>query len=457
MNLKKQKRKKNENEQINKSKEIIKKEKIKIKEEKKKQKIIKQKAFYNTKLGRFLKKAFLINDENYNEPISIKKQIFSMLYFELLGSIICLIILFVISGGKNYIKLYYELSKFIDVYDVITSDYYSDIDKNELIDKSIQSLMTATGDNYTVYTNEDDTNSFLENINGTYEGIGCTVAMDNNGNIIVVSIFSDSPAMNAGLKENDIIVKIDDVDYSNKTSEDMSKYVKNNKNKKIKLTIIRDNQEKNITIERKKVEVPSVTSEVIEEGDVKIGYIDISIFSAVTYEQFKENLEKLESKNIQSLIIDVRDDTGGYLSAVTDIASLFLKKGKVIYQLQSDKNINKIKDKTSEKRDYPIAVLINSASASASEILASAIKESYGGFVVGVNSYGKGTVQKTKQLSDGSMIKYTIQKWLTPKSNWINDTGVEPTNYVEYEKQSEDVRDSQLQKAIELVIEKCKK
>ena len=181
----------------------------------------------------------------------------------------------------------------------------------------------------------------------------------------------------------------------------------------------------------------------------KIVYIDISIFSSVTYEQFKKELTKLEKKGIRALIIDVRNDSGGYLSAVTDISSLFLKKGKIIYQLEDNNKKEVIKDKTKENRTYPIAVLVNTTSASASEILASAIKESYGGYVVGTQTYGKGTVQKTKKLSDGSMIKYTIQKWLTPNGNWINEEGVKPTDPVPYE--IKDNVDLQLEKALELV------
>ena len=168
----------------------------------------------------------------------------------------------------------------------------------------------------------------------------------------------------------------------------------------------------------------------------------------------KKQLTELEKKKIQALIIDVRNDSGGYLNSVTDISSLFLKKGKVIYQLEDNKKKEIIKDKTKESRDYPIAILVNAASASASEILASAIKESYGGLVVGTQTFGKGTVQKTKKLSDGTMIKYTIQKWLTPNGNWINEVGVTPTNAVAYDTNSTD--DNQLQNAVDLLIKKIK-
>ena len=413
------------------SKEIIKLEKQKIKEAKKKIKLEKQERFYNTKIGKKIRKIFRVKRTNNQEPITLKEQIISMIYFEILGFIICLLVLFVLSGGRNYIKSYIELKKLINVYDTVTSNYYGKIDKQAMIDNAIESMMSEVGDDYTTYTDKQETTDFLENVEGTYEGIGCTVATNANGEIYVASIFKDSPAATAGLKEKDIIIKIDDEDYSKKTSNDMANYVKNNKNTKIKLTVKRDNEEKEITITRKKISIPTVKGEVITKDNKKIGYIQIAIFSSNTYEQFKKELDTLEKEKIQGLIIDVRSNTGGYLNSVTDIASIFLKKGDVIYQLESGKKIEKIKDKTKENRTYPVAILINAASASASEILAASIKESYKGLVIGTNSYGKGTVQKTKKLSDGTMIKYTIQKWLTPDGNWINEEGVTPTTFVE--------------------------
>ena len=449
------KEKRIKNLKITMSKEIIKKEREKIKDEKRKMKMEKYKKFYNTKLGKFLIRKKKKNEINSNK-VTLKDQILSVIYFEFLGAILCLLFFFALSGGKNYIKLYKDLNKLINVYDTVTSNYYGNLDKTELIDSAIDSMLNSIDDNYTTYSNKEETNNFLENIEGTYEGIGCMVSMDENSNIYVVSVFDDSPADKAGLMEKDIIISIDGQDYVGKSSEDVANYVKSNQNNKIKMVIQRDGNHQEITISRKKVEVPTVTSKVIENSEKKIGYINISIFSTVTYNQFKKELKKLEKEKIDSLIIDVRNNTGGYLSSVTDISSLFLKKGKIIYQLEDNKNIEKVKDKTDEYRTYPIAVLINSASASASEILASAIKESYNykNFIVGTNSYGKGTVQKTKKLSDGSMIKYTIQNWLTPDGNWINEKGVEPTNFIEFN--FEDNIDNQLNAAIELILENTK-
>ena len=434
---------KRKDDKINKSKEIIKREKEKIRLEK-------QKRFYDTALGKKIFKRKKIDD------LPIKEQFVSMVYFEILGIILCLLILFVLSGGRNYFKLYYDLRKLINVYDTITSSYYGDIDKNKMIDSAIESMLNEAGDSYTTYSNKKDTQSFLENMDSTYEGFGCTVATNISNEIYVVSLFENSPAAAAGLQKDDVILKIDGISFEGKTSEDMSNYVKNSKKSKIEVVIRRGDEEKELTVNRKKIEIPTVEGKVID--NTEIGYIQINVFSAVTSEQFKKELINLEKEKIKGLIIDVRGNSGGYLSSVTDISSMFLKKGDIIYQLENGSKIEKIKDKTKESRSYPVAVIVNAASASASEILASAMKESYHGLVVGTNTYGKGTVQKTKQLKDGTMIKYTVQKWLTPKGNWINEIGVTPTDFVEYKTatETEVTSDRQLQKAIDLIAEKLK-
>lgn len=371
------------------------------------------------------------------------------LVYIFVGFLLCNILFFILCGGKNYIRLYYELWDFIEVYDIISNEYYGEVNKDEIIDGAISSLLDGIGDSFTSYIDKNSTNSFLENVNGTYEGIGCSVSTDTDGNIVIVEVFDDSPAKNGGVLIGDIILKIDDIDYTDKTSDDMSNYVKNEAEDKIKLTVKRKNEIIDINLKRKKVEVPVVSGKTISSYDEKIGYIKLELFSDIAYKQFKKKLSMLEKEDIKGLIVDVRNNSGGYLSSVTNISSLFLKKGKVIYQLESNNKVEKIKDTTSEKRNYPIVVLVNDGSASASEIFAGAIKESYGGFILGTNTYGKGTVQKTKMLDDGSMIKYTVQKWLTPGGNFINEVGIEPTNIVEYEYNLE--YDNQLEEALKLI------
>ena len=176
------------------------------------------------------------------------------------------------------------------------------------------------------------------------------------------------------------------------------------------------------------------------------------------YKQFNKTLKKLEKNNIEGLVIDVRDNPGGYLSEVKNILCLFLNKKQVLYQLQTKSETEKVYGtKKSIDRDYPVSVIINDESASASEILASAFKESYGSHVVGINSYGKGTVQSASDLNSGDTIKYTVQKWLTPDGNWINDKGVVPTDRVETVLQEGETltyeNDTMLQTAISVVSE----
>lgn len=372
-----------------------------------------------------------------------------------IGFFTCFSLNKILSGGKNYRLLSKDLNKFVDAYQTILKNYPDKLDTSKLVESAIEGMMSSIGDKYTTYNDVDGATTFNETVSGTYEGIGCLVTTTENS-IQIIEVFDDSPASKAGLKEKDIIKKIDGQDFSDKTSSDMANYIKESDKKEIKITIQRDSEEKEVKLKRQKLEVPTVTTKIYENNDKKIGYIDISIFSSVTDKQFKEKLKELEKKEIDGLIIDVRDNNGGYLNVVTNIASSLLKKGDIIYKLEkSKKKVETKKDTTKEKRTYPIAVLVNAGSASASEILASAIKESYKGFVVGTNTYGKGTVQQTMNLEDGSMIKYTIENWLTPNGNWINEVGVTPTNVVEldeiYYQKPISENDNQLQEAINLV------
>lgn len=372
-----------------------------------------------------------------------------------IGFFTCFSLNKILSGGKNYRLLSKDLNKFVDAYQTILKNYPDKLDTSKLVESAIEGMMSSIGDKYTTYNDVDGATTFNETVSGTYEGIGCLVTTTENS-IQIIEVFDDSPASKAGLKEKDIIKKIDGQDFSDKTSSDMANYIKESDKKEIKITIQRDSEEKEVKLKRQKLEVPTVTTKIYENNDKKIGYIDISIFSSVTDKQFKEKLKELEKKEIDGLIIDVRDNNGGYLNVVTNIASNLLKKGDIIYKLEkSNKKVETKKDTTKEKRTYPIAVLVNAGSASASEILASAIKESYKGFVVGTNTYGKGTVQQTMKLEDGSMIKYTIENWLTPNGNWINEVGVTPTNVVEldeiYYQKPISENDNQLQEAINLV------
>ena len=382
-------------------------------------------------------------------------EVFSITIFSLLlGVLACFSVLTILNKGKNYFVLSKELAKFVDAYDAIVNNYYKEVDKDKLVESAINGMVSSIGDEYTSYSDKDVTDNFNETVNGKYMGIGALI-MKSEKDLVIYKVFEDSPSYRAGLKDGDIILKLDDKDTKDMSVNDIASIVKNDGNKEVKLLVKRGEENLDITIVKDMVELPVVSGKVINHNDKKIGYISLSIFSSVASEQFNKELVKLEKEGISGLVIDVRGNSGGYLTTVTDIASYFLKKGDIIYKLEVNDKVTVRKDKTKESRDYPVAVLIDKNSASASEILASSIKESYNGYVVGTNSYGKGTVQQTLVLSDGSMIKYTIEKWLTPLGNWINEEGVVPTNYVElsseYLNNPVFENDNQLNKALELV------
>ena len=382
-------------------------------------------------------------------------EVFSITIFSLLlGVLACFSVLTILNKGKNYFVLSKELAKFVDAYDAIVNNYYKEVDKDKLVESAINGMVSSVGDEYTSYSDKDVTDNFNEAVNGKYMGIGALI-MKSENDLVIYKIFEDSPSYRAGLKDGDIILKLDDKDTKDMSVNDIASIVKNDRNKEVKILVKRGEENLDITIVKDMVELPVVSGKVINHNDKKIGYISLSIFSSVASEQFNKQLVKLEKEGISGLVIDVRGNSGGYLTTVTDIASYFLKKGDIIYKLEVNDKVTVRKDKTKESRDYPVAVLIDKNSASASEMLASSIKESYNGYVVGTNSYGKGTVQQTLVLSDGSMIKYTIEKWLTPLGNWINEEGVVPTNYVElsseYLNNPVFENDNQLNEALELV------
>lgn len=439
-----------DNNRIQESKRIIKEEKKKIKREKKILRKKKLNKFKKTKIGKFI---YTLSDDRNSYSFS---ELFIITIISLLvGAFSCFSIITIMSGGRNYLKLSKELSKFYDSYDILVENYNGNVDKKELVDAAINGMVSSVGDQYTSYVDTEGTNSFNQLVDGKYNGIGCLIQETEDKKIKVMQVYDNTSAYKAGIKVGDIIKKVDDKDSSIGSTE-LANYIKSSKNKSYSVTVLRDDKEIKFTLSKNEVEIPVVTSKIFDKGDKKIGYISISIFSSVSAKQFKSNLEKIEKEGIDSLIIDVRDNNGGYLSSVTDITSYLLPRGKIIYQVQkSNSKIKATKDKTIAKREYPIAVLVNENSASASEILAGAIKESYNGYVVGMKTYGKGTVQQVSELSDGSMIKYTIENWLTPNGNWINEKGIDPTDEVElsddYYKNPNEESDNQLQKALSLL------
>ena len=456
--MQKGKKKDHIDDKILESKKIIKEAKKKIKFEKKsirkkKREKLKNSHFGKSRVGKFLLKVFFIFSDKDKYSFT---ELFVMTIVSLaLGFFACFSVLMIIAGGRNAFKMIRDLGKFYDVYNVLEENYDGNLKKKDLIEKAINGMVSGVGDVYTSYGDSDTADAFDELVNGTYEGIGCTIQQVED-DIIIIDVYDNSPASKAGLKAGDIIKTVDDLVASEAGVNKTAEYVRTEAKGKIKLIVTREDKDIEFTLERAKVEVPNVSSKTFDVNGKKVGYIRIALFSSVANKQFERQLLKLEKDGIDSLVIDVRENNGGYLTTVTDIASYLLPKGEIIYQVQDSNKKKKVtRDKTATKREYPIAILTNNGSASASEILAAVIKESYHGYVVGEKTFGKGTVQQVRKLKDGSMIKYTIENWLTPEGNWINDVGVEPTDEItlneEYFNNPSDETDNQLQKALELV------
>ena len=401
-----------------------------------------------------------VEDDNVREVIVERRSGFSIseviiimiiaiMFGFLLGNIVNFVVFDKSSSSGD------ELDELVSTYDNIVNNYYDDVDKEELIDAGIQGMINYLDDPYATYFSGDASEEFNEELAGTYEGIGIEVMLSDNV-FTIGNVFDSSPASKAGVKNGDIITKVNGTDISGKSLSDVVSMI--NSKKKAKLTINRNGEELSFELSRDTIEVPVVSSEVYENNGKKIGYIKIDLFSLKVYNQFNKALKSLEKQNIEGLVIDVRDNPGGYLSQVKEILCLFLDKKQVLYQLQTKEETEKIYGtKKSVDRDYPVSVIINDESASASEILASAFKESYGSHIVGINSYGKGTVQSASDLNSGDTIKYTVQKWLTPDGNYINDKGVVPTDRVETVLQDGETltyeNDTMLQTAIRVVSE----
>lgn len=348
-----------------------------------------------------------------------------------------------------------ELREFADTYTEILNEYYTDIDASGLLESGINGMVNFLGDPYSVFMDKNTTTAFNEKVNGEYVGIGTEIIQYQDLKVEIKEAYERGPAYKAGIRQGDIIIKVDDKDIKDKNLSEISTLVKGKEGTTVKITVLRGDEEKTFDVRRENIDIESVKSEIIEYNDKRVGYITIDLFAANTDEQFKNHLENIEKDKIDSLIIDVRGNSGGYLTTVSNILELFLKKDDMIYQLKTKGKIEKFYDKTKEYRDYKIAVLVNGASASASELLTACMKDTYGAYTVGTITYGKSKVQKTQDLSNGRSIKFTFQEWLTPKGVSVGEKGIEPEYVVTYTASDIDnIYDSQQQKALDLLTGK---
>ncbi len=319
-----------------------------------------------------------------------------------------------------------ELTKLNAVLELIETKYYQKVDRLELLDGAVSGMMSSLDDPYSVYMEKDAAQHFSESIEGSFTGIGAEVTLEN-GRIVVVSPIKGSPAERSGLLAKDVLLSVNGAKLDGLNLQDAVAKIRGPKGTKAKILVQRAgfSEPIQLVLIRDDIDVETVYGSLRPDGT---GVIEIRQFSLHTAERFKQELAKLEEQGMKGLVLDVRNNPGGVLPVVVEIAQSFLAKGTTVVQVE-DRDGNREKTLSQgQSKSYPIAVLMNNGSASASEILAGALQEGAGAKLVGETSFGKGTVQVSynKALGDGSLVKMTIAKWLTPKGNWIHENGIKP-------------------------------
>ncbi|GGE81681.1 S41 family peptidase [Priestia taiwanensis] len=322
-----------------------------------------------------------------------------------------------------------DIAKVGQIYELISSRYVEEVNKDELIEGAIQGMVGTLKDPFSAYMDKEAADQFHQSLDSSFQGIGAEVHL-TDGKLLIVSPIKGSPAEKAGLRPNDQILTVNGESIEGLSQMDAVMKIRGKKGTTVKIEIKRTGMEEAIVFDIVRDDIPmsTVHHSMKESKGKKIGYIQITSFGEGTTKEFTDVLAKLESDGMEGLVIDVRGNPGGYLESVHDIASLFVANGKPIYQVENRAGQKQIvKSETKSRKSYPVATLTNDGSASASEILAAALKESEGYPVIGENTFGKGTVQQPIEMPDGSNLKLTQYKWLTPDGNWIHKKGVEPT------------------------------
>lgn len=342
-----------------------------------------------------------------------------------------------------------ELADFIKAYSNIVNNYYENVDKEKMLDSALNAMLNYLGDNYTTYLTDEQRKALEESLQGTYQGIGVEINKDR----VITKVTKNGPAEAAGLQAGDRFMIVDGTKLNDTDGTAVGVLIRGTEKKSVDIVVDRNGEELTFNVKIGTIEEPAVTYEIKENN---IGYIQISKFSRPLTSQMETALRELEANGMEKLIIDLRNNTGGYLDSAETTASLFLKKGKLIYSLEDKNSKEDYYDQTETSRDYPIVILINNNSASSAEILAAALKDSYGAVLVGQTSYGKGKVQQTYDMEDGSMAKFTSARWLRPTGDCIDQKGIKPDFEVSQTTQKDEngeelIVDTQLVKALEVI------
>lgn len=404
-----------------------------------------------------VKKDNFFNILNFDLENDSKFSIFEVVIIIFISIVFGIIVGYVLTYTRSplgSVKSNSKLSEIISTYNSIKNNYYKEIDDDTLVNAAVSGMIGSLDDKYSNYMDSSTTDSFNESVEGSFVGIGITIMFDGEYNKIIA--VDDKGPSKKSLKVDDLIVEVSGKDVRGIYGDDLRKLIRGKVGTTIKIKVLRNNKYLTFSIKRTNIEIKTVKSNYFDVENKKIGYLDVDVISSNTYKQFNKNLKRLENKNIDSLIIDLRDNPGGHLSQTKEILSMFFNKKTVLYQLKDKDTKKKIYSSSNETRSYPIVILVNDGSASASEIITSCFMENYNNIkVVGTTTYGKGTVQQSHQLSTGTSIKYTVQEWLTSRGKSINEKGIKPDEELlmnsEYYSNPTYNTDNQLQKAIEIL------
>ena len=360
---------------------------------------------------------------------------------------------FIFANSSSNDKIEETLEKYKSIIDKY---YLGEVDEEKLKEGAIKGYIEGLDDPYTEYISKEDMKDYLEDTMGNFVGIGIYMVKDTESNKIqVLAPIKNSPAQKAGILPGDLIISVDDVTYSADDMSVVASKIKGEEGSTVKLEILRGTETKKFELKRENIRVNPVEGKVLENN---IGYIEFSSFDEDTAKEFKAKFEELQKQNIKSLIIDLRNNGGGIVDEALEIADYIVEKDKVLlYEVDKNNNQEEKKSENDPIINMPIIVLTNENTASSSEILAGALKDLGKAKIVGTKTYGKGVIQQVLTLPDGSGLKITSEKYLTPGKTEINKVGIEPDEKVELPKTVENVLaidekdDTQLQKAIEML------